>query len=477
MSRRTFGTMRWSLLVAAVPFVFSLSSPNAASQGAGPESSINFGSLDRVAEAELNATSTPGAAIAVVVRDRVVFARGFGVASVETKAPVSPDMLFRIGSTTKMLTAVAVLGLAEEGKINLQSPVGTYLKDLHPSLARLTADQLLTHTAGIRDEAILNGPHDDAALGANIRTLNASNLFAEPGTVYSYANPGYWILGYLAEVVDGKPYAEVMLDRVFRALGMNRTTLRPTMAMTFPLAQGHDNASTGAPIVIRPAPDNAANWPAGSVFSSVLDMSRFVIAFMNGGVLDGKTTLPPSIVASLATPRVPEPSSDGSRYAYGLSVVSRDGLLMLEHSGSRAGYGSLIRIIPERRLGIIVFNNRTGFQLRETADKALELAFGRVIATNADRPRPVPVSAMDMTALVGSYSQSSFTGSFEVVGKGNQLFIRDGKAELPLTKLGDNWFVVDLPNAEPQDIFFILGSDGKASYLHGRGRALPRVVR
>jgi CubicO group peptidase (beta-lactamase class C family) len=114
---------------------------------------------------EMRATRTPGVAIAVVMGDSVVYAKGFGVASIETGAPVTSDMLFRVGSVTKMFTGLTAVMLSHAGKVDLHARIGRYAKGLHESPARVTLDQLLSHTGGITNEAAGDGPHDDAALG------------------------------------------------------------------------------------------------------------------------------------------------------------------------------------------------------------------------------------------------------------------------------------------------------------------------
>ncbi|MGH9936839.1 MAG: serine hydrolase domain-containing protein, partial [Blastocatellia bacterium] len=175
-----------------------------------PQSSKpEFGELEKVALAELAETNTPGAAVGVVSGDRLVFVKGFGVSNVETGAPVTPDMLFRLGSTTKMFTAAAVVALAEEGKLKLDEPISKHAKGLGPKIAGLTAHQLLSHTAGLKDDAQMFGRHDDEALAATVRALKDDFFFAAPGRIYSYSNPGYWLSGYLIEAVGGKPYADV----------------------------------------------------------------------------------------------------------------------------------------------------------------------------------------------------------------------------------------------------------------------------
>src|SRR5215470_900223 len=253
-----------------------------------PQSSKpDFGELEKVALAELAETNTPGAAVGVVSGDRLVLAKGFGVSNVETGAPVTPDMLFRLGSTTKMFTAAALVTLSEEGKLKLDEPIGKYARGLSPKVSQLTADQLLSHTSGLKDDAVMNGLHDDSALGETVRQVKADFLFAEPRRIFSYSNTGYWLAGYLIEQVSGGNYADLLSERLFKPLGMQRTTLRPTIAMTWPLSQGHNVPKGGSPQVIRPFADNAGNWPAGSIFSSVNDLARFTIAFMNGGRLEG----------------------------------------------------------------------------------------------------------------------------------------------------------------------------------------------
>ncbi len=214
----------------------------------------DFSALEQTIAEELKATNTPGAALGIVRGDRLIYAKGFGTANVETGAPVTPDMLFRLGSTTKMFTAAALVQLANAGKLDLKQPIGKYARGLSPKLAQVSSHQLLTHTSGLSDGAVMFGNHDDAALAETVRGLKDTDFFTEPGQIISYANPGYWVAGYVIEQVSGKAYADQLNEALFKPLGMQRTTLRPTLAMTWPLSQGHEGAP---PHVIRPAADNA----------------------------------------------------------------------------------------------------------------------------------------------------------------------------------------------------------------------------
>jgi D-alanyl-D-alanine carboxypeptidase len=115
----------------------------------GARRDVDFRELDKVVAAELKETNAPGAACAVVSGDRIVYEKGFGVSDIETGAPVTPSMLFRTGSINKMLTAAVLVALADEGKIALDAPLAKSVPGLAPGLSRLTADQLLSHTAGL----------------------------------------------------------------------------------------------------------------------------------------------------------------------------------------------------------------------------------------------------------------------------------------------------------------------------------------
>jgi CubicO group peptidase (beta-lactamase class C family) len=433
------------------------------------QSKPDFGELEKVALAELAETNTPGAAVGVVSGDRLIFAKGFGVSNVETGAPVTPDMLFRLGSTTKMFTAAAVVTLAEEGKLKMDEPIGKHAKGLSPKIAGLTAHQLLSHTAGLKDDAQMFGRHDDEALADTVRALKDDFLFATPGRIYSYSNPGYWLSGYLIEAVSGKPYADALDERIFKPLGMQSTTLRPTMAMTRPLAQGHNVSGRDKPTVVRPFADNAGNWPAGSIFSSVNDLSRFVIAFMNGGQIEGKQVLTPSLIKQLSSPHADQPGSEW-KYGYGLGIGKYRGVRVVDHLGGRSGYGSMISMAPDHRFALIILVNRSGGSLFKTAEKAMELMLP-LEARVESKPTPVAMTDVEMAGYIGVYGDQP--NRIEISVKDGKLFIKGMGRESQVIKIGASRFSMMLPDAS-QGVEFTLvpGADGKTEFLFlgGRGR-------
>lgn len=424
---------------------------------------LDTAAIERAALAELRSTHVPGAAIGIVRDGHLIYAKGFGTSNLETGAPVTPEILFRLGSTTKMMTSAAVVSLAVEGKLDLEAPVGQYIQGLDPAIGKLTANQLLSHTSGLKDEAVMNGPHGDDALGAGIRAWKADWLFTEPGRIYSYANPGFWLAGYLAEVVDGKPYADVMEARVFRRLGMERTTLRPTMAMTWQLSQGHDLVK-GELAVLRPAPDNAANWPAGSVFSSVDDLARLTSAIMDG-------RLGERVIALMTTPHASIPGSK-AKYGYGLTLDEIGGLKVWEHGGSRAGYGSQITMLPSRQEAVIVLCNRTGANLPNTRKTILEC----LGVHQASEPKHAATAVSDEEA-------SEFTGSFRNGASEIKLAIEGhksvahvaGKQYDVMTNSDGLLTLNDAQGHTARTLVVVAGAKGNAAYLFEGGRSLKRI--
>jgi CubicO group peptidase (beta-lactamase class C family) len=426
--------------------------------------------IEHAAMEELQATNTPGAAVAVVLGDHVIFSHGYGVASVETGAPITPDMLFRLGSTTKMFTASAVVGLALEGKIDLNGPVSRYISGLDPVIGQLTANQLLSHTSGLHDEAPMFGSHDETALGIGIHTWKANFLFAPPGRVYSYSNPGYWLAGYLAETVSGKPYADVIAERIFGPLGMTRSTLRPTMAMTFPMAQGHE-IRDGKPVVIRPVADNASGWPAGSIFSSALELSRFVIAFMNDGRADDRQVLPPKLIAIMSSPHAEIPGGD-DHYGYGLDLSTSRGVHWVQHGGSRAGYGSTIRMAPEQKFAVIIVANRSGSGMPKLADAIVD----SMLALDGKPAEPAihTLDAGEIHRCAGNYINGTSKVRLEADSGGLKANI-DGSVER-ISKAGVKYLLAE-PNGtgEPLKLVLVPDSNGRVEFVFVHGRAFRRA--
>ncbi len=444
-------------LALAVLFLLSALCPK---QGlaATRQQKTDYAQLEEVVLKELQETNTPGAAVAIIKDDRVIYSKAFGVASVETKAPATEDMLFRLGSTTKMFTAAALVTLADEGKIRLDAPIGSYIKDLPPTLSRITAHQLLSNTSGMRDFAAPFVSDDEAALARMVRSWKDDLFFTEPGKIYSYSSAGFWLAGFLLEEVGKRPYADKMDELIFKPLGMTRTTLRPLVAMTYPMSVGHNINAAKRPEVIRPFFNNTAMWPAGSIFSNVGDLSRFVIALMNGGKIDGKQPLAEGVAARLPAPHAPIPGDSTASYGYGLLMFDYRGERVVMHGGFSRGYGSMIQIWPKHRFAVIALTNRSGETLPRTRDKAAEVVLGLKPPVE-ERASVSPLTEAEMVSFAGRYFHDPSV--WEVFIKDGKLVLKLDGAESELKKVGDRRFSY----GDGEEIVFVAGAGGKIEHL------------
>lgn len=420
---------------------------------------VDFAELEKTVLDELAATKTPGASLAIVSGDKVIFAKGFGTTSAEGGNPIAPETLFRMGSTTKMFTAAALVSLADAQKIKLDAPLGSYLKNLPPKVSALTAHRLLSQSSGLRDLPPLVFSNDDAGLGQNIRLWKDDVFFTEPNKIYSYSSANYWLAGFLSEEIYGKPYADVLAELVFKPLGMTRSTIRPTEAMTFPLALGHQ-VQNGAASVIRPVDNNSAKYPGGSMFSSANELARFAIAMLNGGRIDGKQILPAAVIENLQKPQFYLPGEEKAFYGYGLLGFEDRGVKTVSHGGASRGYGSTIFFAPEQKIALIVLANTSGQTLPKARRKAMEMLLP-FKTEQRETPQTSAASAEEMKRYAGKYEHAPQI--WEVFVKDGKLFFKEDGKDFELTKTGKDNFsyeqgeVLFVPNEKDEFEHIFMG--------------------
>jgi CubicO group peptidase (beta-lactamase class C family) len=447
-----------SLLVTVL--VTQSSAKHRSTERSNQPSAIDFSELDKLVPAELQEKNTPGAVITIVSGDQIIYQKAFGVANVETNAAMQTEMLFRLGSTTKMFTASALLAIAEKGRINLNEPIGNRIKGLNGKIAAVTPHHLMSNSAGVRDFAAPVISNDDAALRNMVRSWNDDIFFADQGEIYSYSSAGFWLSGFVVEELQGKSYADAMTELVFKPIGMERTTLNPFMVITYPFATGHA-VEGGKPTILRPMFNNVAMWPAGSIFSNAKDLSRWVIALLNEGRVEGKQLFSASAIKQMVQHHVPVPGETDSYYGYGLTVFKYNGLEFAGHGGFSRGYGSMIQMVPSRKFAVIVLTNKSGETMRKSLNKAMELGLG-LKDDEPQKPAPVaPVTEAEMKEYVGSYSHAPTI--WEVSVKDSKLYIKFDGNEHALTKSGDRKFTFGAQNEN--ELVFVPGKNGKIGFL------------
>jgi len=296
---------------------------------------------------------------AVEVRDgaKVLLRRGFGRANPETKVPNGPNTRFRIASVTKQFTALAVLVLQEEGKLNVADGVCAYLTNCPPQWAPVTIDELLAHTSGIHDYGADFGGIEQ--FFASIGTREPSpeqltQLFAglpldfPPSTKWSYSNSGYVVLGLLIERVSGERYGDFLHDEILDPLGMSDTGYQPGLAPGDEYAVGYSNWTTPAIVF-----DDSVYFSAAGMYSTVRDLGRWQQFLLHGDTSVVRT----STIAELLRPRVA--ANPGTWYGYG--IMSRgpsiDDITSYGHTGNIAGFNSYTEVRPATGVTVTVLAN------------------------------------------------------------------------------------------------------------------------
>jgi CubicO group peptidase (beta-lactamase class C family) len=322
--------------------------------------------VDELLIAACNERSLAGLAAGIVKDGRVVYARGFGFADAQHNIHVTRDTSFRIGSISKTLTAIGLMQLFEQGRFKLDDPVNSHLrayKIAQPAQSPpVTFRHLLTHTSGIgevrRFSDLVRPTLGLACKPGSIPTLRdyyAPALKAEvaPGTKWAYANHGFATLGQLVEDISGEPFAQYMRDHVFAALGMEHTDYLLSERVGTTLAQGYRMRRRG----LQPVPyREIVPGPAGSVFSSVNEMVKYLAALLGGGANDSGRIIKADTLATMMTQHY---QLDPRLTAVGLAFMidQVDGMRIIGHGGGWPGFTSSMRLAPDQGVGVVVLTN------------------------------------------------------------------------------------------------------------------------
>jgi len=324
---------------------------------------FNIRHLEQCIETFMHSEHVPGLALALVQGQEVVYARGFGTTSVEDGAlPVTPETLFGIGSTTKPLTGTAILRLVERGALDLDTPVKHYVPELRLSdpaaTEQVTLRMLLSHMAGLPTRYQPFGRRDPEALEAWVRQeLPQLVLVAPPGKVHSYSNPGMNLAGYVAEVVSGKAYAELMAQEVFGPLEMRRTTFDALVALTSPMAQAHRRPDGKTLEVWHRFFDNSGHAPSGYALSTVLDLANFAIMLMHEGNFHEQQVLSAYSVRMMQTPHVDLSTPSGEVYGLTMRSETYKGMRLVGHDGDVTSFLSRFVMVPEAHVAVSILVN------------------------------------------------------------------------------------------------------------------------
>jgi CubicO group peptidase (beta-lactamase class C family) len=348
-----------------------------AAEVAPPDATRIKGYIDGLMSGLIASGEFPGATILVIEDGKVSFKAGYGYADISARTPVDPDRTrFRVASISKLFTATAVMQLIEQGKVDLNADVNTYLPSFKiPSTYAepVTLANVLTHTAGFDDRYLgLGAPLSVAAepLGPYLaRTMPPRAL--PPNKVFAYSNHAYGLAGHIVESVSGEEFNAYVQSHIFTPLGMESSAFGvpyPTpQDIAVPYFRGGDEAGFR-----RGELDRIQPGPAADLITTASDMAKFMLVHLNKGIYgdEEKLLAEPTIERMHAQHFVQAEGLDG--WAYGFMEGNRNGVRWIGHDGSWLGFCAQLVMVPEKKSGFFVaYNADCGFAASGALRKGL----------------------------------------------------------------------------------------------------------
>jgi CubicO group peptidase (beta-lactamase class C family) len=379
--------------------------------------------MDGIAPMQLKQGDIGGMVVAVVKDGKVLFAKGYGYSDVARKKPVSVDStLFRIGSISKTFTWTAVMQLVEEGKLDLNKDVNSYIdfKIPAPFGKPVTMANLMTHTPGFEEvlkELFVTDTTNITPLKSWLPNHLPTQIY-EPGTTPAYSNYGATLAGYIVERVSGEPFDDYIDAHILRPLGMSNTTFRqPLPASLAPMmSKGYQKASDSAK-----AYEYVAAWPAGSVAATAENMTHFMIAHLQDGEYNGARILKPE-TAQLMHARLFGAFDALPGMAHGFYEEGRNGHRIVGHGGDTQWFHSDMHLMLDDHIGFFVSYNSAGNGKGTGRAEIWHQFLDRYFPYTPAPVAPVATALADARSVAGTYrssrrSQTTFVSGVELASQ------------------------------------------------------------
>jgi CubicO group peptidase (beta-lactamase class C family) len=398
--------------------------------------------IDKIAQEGIAAKKVASFGVGVVRDGRLVLARGYGMADLENQVPATAETVYRLGSITKQFTAVAIMLLAEEGKLSVDDELTKFLPDYPTHGKKITLRHLLQHTSGIKSYTSLeNFPkiaRNDYSHDELIGLFKNMPLEFEPGTKWNYSNSGYYLLGMVIEKASSQKYEEFLAERIFRPLGMSDTRYGHLQPLIPRRAMGYRNSLEG--LVNDDFISMDAPYAAGALVSTVLDLVKWSQALDSGALLSSE-----SYAAMYERTKL---ENDSTRpYGFGWQLGELAGHKSIGHGGGIPGFSTMITRYPEDRLSVIVLSNTSTANSGEVAKRIARVMLG----VQEEPQQPIedkPIDAALAEQLVGKYKLEEADAVIEVSADEGKLFGSvNGRPKERLKFQGEREFVVDNDDA------------------------------
>ncbi|SFU94897.1 serine hydrolase domain-containing protein [Pseudoduganella namucuonensis] len=459
--------LTFALLTLSAPLAMLGANAATASAASAPTDAL-AASLDAALRQHFK-PDAPGATVIVVRDGRTVLRQGYGLADIGTGAALEPAMSMRIGSVTKQFTAVAILMLAEQGKLKLDDDLRRYLPEYPAQPTPITLRHLLIHSSGIVNYTGRPGfvaqMELDLTPAQLIDTFKNEPLRFPPGTRFEYSNSNYFLLGAIIEKVSGMPYAKFVEQRIFIPAGMADTAYEGYERRPVKRAAGHEHQVAR----FEPAKPLSLTQPyaSGALVSTVDDLARWSAALDSGKLLRP---------ARLADAFTAQPLADGKPgpYGYGWFISTFQGHKTEQHGGAINGYTSSVLRVPDQKLFVAVLSNTQGGAAAPefVAQHAAALALGKNL----------PYTAAELGQFTGVYRIDDQSSHVVKRTDGGPLTIQaTGRPRAALAPVAQNAFLIGDSQIRVE---FRRGADGKVdqatitdngnALVHARSGDLPK---
>jgi serine beta-lactamase-like protein LACTB len=398
--------------------------------------------LDAFIARQVERHRLPALSIALVDGDRVVWSKGYGHADPKRKVAATAETVYRVGSVSKLFTDLAVMRLVEKGELDLDAPVTKYLPDFRPRNRfgpAITLRQLMAHRSGLVREPPVGNYFDaeESSLAKTVASLNDTTLVYKPGEKTKYSNAGIAVVGYVLEKTQKEAFAKYLARTLLEPMGMKSSRFEPAPAVTERLARALMWTYHGREF---PAPTfELGEAPAGCMYSSVLDLARFLgVLFRQGKLADGKALVRPGTLKQMWTRQFTKAKENP--FGLGFAISDWKGRLRVGHGGAIYGFATDLSALPAERLGVAVVTSCDC--ANAVASRIADLALETMLAVR-DRKEPPPapeetksLPEKEARALAGRYQGDKH--AVDLIASAGRLYFLPARGgfQMELRRLG-----------------------------------------
>ena len=396
--------------------------------------------LERFIAHEMTDKELPALSIALVDDQQIVWAKGFGFADGKNQVPATAETVYRVGSVSKLFTDIAVMQLVEQRKLDLDAPVNRYIPSFRPRNPfgkQITLRQLMSHRSGLVREPPVGNYFEttEPSLARTIASLNETTVVYEPESRPKYSNAAIAVVGYVLERTQHQPFAKYLKHAVLDPLDLSHSSFEPVPELTKNLAKAYMWTIDGR--VFEAPTFQIGMAPAGSMYTTITDMGRFMSALFAGGRGAKGSILKPSTLEQMWTPQYAKPGQK-TGYGIGFGISDLNGHRKIGHGGAIYGFATQLSALPDEKLGVIVVTTKDA--ANAVTSHIANLSLSAMLAVRQGKPLPQP----EITSGVDPNQARRIAGRYTKGDKGFDLHESAGRLSILST---DGGFPAELRSA------------------------------